>query len=413
MISMQEQFKDIAFEFVKQVSSIPKIYGIFLFGSVAKGEADAKSDIDFLIILDTQQDPNQLEERNEVSKVALDLEKRFNKDIQLVFSNMNFDGLDGQFVEEVLKEGVMLFGRVPIIIDKKLGFTPYTLIHYRLTNLSKSDKMKVKRALYGYKTKRRYKGKVYTSHMNGLVKKLDGKRTGIASILIPHRKSRPVLDTLEKIGAKINKITVWLREVKFETRFDSKRFLSKIDIFMNIQEKSTKVKILERIRHQTTDLPYDGMPENVRNMVMTLLSKLRVEIEDKAVRKRCLNILSIISGRRDDVVNAKVKELFLNKIQGTYDGLSIEEKKYALNILQRLQRYNPKIINQLMTEAVEKWTRVEFQNLLNSIEFDRLNEEEAEQLRNRLWNWRARAKRKEEEEKVDRIDKILELYVFH
>ncbi len=182
---------------------------------------------------------------------------------------------------------------------------------------------------------------------------------------------------------------------------------------MTIQEKSTKVKILERIRHQTTDLPYDGIPENIRNMVMTLLSKLRIEIEDKAMRKRCLDILSIISGRRDDVVNAKIKELFLNKIYGTYDALSIEEKRDALNILQRLQRYNPEIINQLITEAVEKWTQVEFQNLLNSIEFDRLDEEEVEQLRKRLWNWRAHAKRKKEEEKVNRIDKILELYVFH
>ena len=410
---MQEPFKDIVFEFVKQVSSIPKIHAIFMFGSVAKGEADVRSDVDFLIILDTQQDPNRLNERNEVSKIALDLEKKFNKDIQLVFSNINFDGLDGQFVEEVLKEGIILFGRAPMMIDKKLGFVPYTLIHYRLTNLNKSDKMKVKRALYGYKTKRRYKGKLYTSHMNGLVSKLDGKRTGIASILLPHRKSRPVLDALEKIGAKISKMTVWLPEVKFETKFDLKRFASNIDMFISIHEKNTKEKLLERIRHQTTDLSYDGMPENIRNIVMTLLSTLRIEIEDETMRKRCLDILSIISGRRDDVVNAKMKELFLSTIYRIYDVLSIEEKRDALDILQRLQRYNSKIINQLMTDAIEKWTQVEFQSILNSIEFDKLNEEEVEQLRNRLWNWRAGAGRKKEEEKVNRIDKILELYIFH
>jgi predicted nucleotidyltransferase len=410
---MQEQFREIVFEFVKQVSQIPKIHGIFMFGSVAKGEADVGSDVDFLIILDTQQDPSRLNERNEVSKIALDLEKRFNKDIQLVFSNINFDGLDGQFVEEVMREGIILFGRVPVIPHKKLGFVPYTLVQYRLTNLSKSDKMKVKRALYGYKTKRRYKGKLYVSHMNGLISRLNGKRTGIASILLPYKKSRPVLNTLQKFGAKVSKTIVWLPEVRFETKFDLKRFASNVDMFISIHEKNTKKKLLERIRHQITDLPYDGMSENLRNIVMNLLSKLRVEIEDKAMRKCCLDILSLISSRRDDVVNAKMKELFLSKIYRIYDVLPLEEKKDALAILQRLQGYNLKIINQLMTDAIEKWTQDEFQNLLNSIDFDRLNEEEVVQLRNRLWNWRAEAKRRKEEEKVNRIDKILELYIFH
>lgn len=410
---MQEQFQDVVFEFVKRVSSIPKIYGIFIFGSVAKGEADARSDIDFLIVLDTPQDPNLLNERNKVSKIALDIEKKFNKDIQLVFSNIKFDGLDGQFIEQVLREGIILFGRAPIIIDKKLGFSPYTLIHYELTSLNPSDKMKVKRALYGYKTKRRYKGKVYTSHMKGLVKQLDGKRTGIASILLPHRKSRRVLETLEKFGARVSREMVWLPEVRYETKFDLKRFASNISVFIDIQEKDTKDKILEIIRHQTTDLPYDGMSESIRNTVITLLSTLRNECEDETMRKRCLDILSIISNRRDEVVNAKIKELFLDRIYEIYSALSIEEKRDALDIIQRLQRYDPEIMNQLITDAIERWTQIEFQNLLNSIEFDRLDEEDVEHLRNRLWSRRANAKRKQEEEKVNRIDKILELYVFH
>ena len=406
---MQEQFMDVVFEFVKQVSNISKIYAIFLFGSVAKGEADGRSDVDFLIVLDTKQDPNRLNERNEVSKIALDLEKKFNKNIQLVFSNIKFEGLDGHFVEETLREGIILYGRAPIITEEKLGFLPYIIIYYRLTNLNKSDKMKVKRALYGYKTKRRYKGKLYTSEMNGLVRKLDGKRTGIASILLPYRNSKTVLDTLENFGVKINKTIVWLPEVKYETKFDLKRFSSNIDLFINIHEKNTKEKLLEKIRHQTTDLPYDGMPDNLRNMVFTLLSTLLIEINDKTMRRRCLDILSIISSRRDEVVNAKIKELFLSEINRIYDVLSVEEKRYALNIIQRLNRYDPKIINGLMTDAIEKWTQEEFQKLFNSIDFYKMNEEELIQLKNRLWYWREDAERKKEEEKVSRIDKILEL----
>jgi len=272
--------------------------------------------------------------------------------------------------------------------------------------------MKIKRALYGYKTKRRYKGKLYTSQLNGLISKLDGKRTGIASILLPFRNSRPVLDTLEKFGAKINKTNVWLPEVKFETKFDLKSFSSNINLLININEKNTREKLLERIRHQITDLPYDGMPENLRNKVFTLLSTLLIEINDKTMRRRCLDILSIISSKRDDAINNKIKNLFLNKINKIYDISLIDDKRYALNIIQRLHGYNKEIINQLMADAIEKWTQEEFQKLINSIDFYKLNEDELIKIKNRLWFWREDAKKKNEEEKVSRIDKILELSFF-
>jgi len=413
MIRLQEQFQETVFEFVKQVSSIPKIHGVYLFGSVAKGEADAKSDIDFLIIMDTEQDPDQLDERSKVSTIALDLEKKHDRNIQLVFSNTRFDKLDGQFVEDVLREGIILFGRPLIITDNKLGFSPYILIHYELTDLSSSDKMKVKRALYGYETKRSLKGKMYTSKTNGLVKELGGKRTGIASILLPHRKSRPILEALEGFGARISKEMVWLPEIRNESQFDLDRFSSNISMFKDIQEKDTKERILETIRRQTTDLPYNGMSDSIRSNVITLLSALQNECSSEAMRKHCLDILSIISGRRDETVNAKMKDLFLDRIQTMYPSLSIEEKSDALGIIQRLQRYDPKTIDKLIVDAIETWTPTEFQNLTNSIELSRLDKEELERLRKLLWSWRATDIRNQEKEKANRIDKILESYAFH
>lgn len=410
---MQAKYQDIVFEFVKRVSNITEVYTILLFGSVAKGEADVRSDLDFLIILDTQQDPNRTNERDKVSSIALDLEKKFNKDIQLVFSNINFDGLDGHFVEEVFREGIILFGKVPVIPEKKLGFVPHVLIYYKLTNLTKSDKMKVKRVLYGYRTRKQYEGKLYVSNSIGLVEKLDGKRTGIASILLPYKKSRPVLDTLENFGANIDKIVVWLPEIRFDAKFDLERFASNVDLFASIHEKNTKEKLLERIRHQTTDLPHDGMPESLRKIVLTLLSMMYQEFDDERMRGNLLDILSIISGKRDDVINGEMKELFMKKLDENYDALSVDEKKDVLNIVQRLQKYDFAVVDDLITDAIEKWTQEEFQHLRNSIGFDRLNKEELIQLKNQLWNRRANAERNEEEEKVRRIDEILEFYYFN
>jgi predicted nucleotidyltransferase len=410
---MQEEFQDAVFEFAKHVSNIPKIYGIFLFGSVARGEADKKSDIDFLIVLDTQQDPDLMDERNEVSQIALDLEKRLDRNIQLVFSNSRFDKLDRQFIEDVLREGIILFGRPLMIADNKVGFSPYVLIHYELTGLSASDKMRVKRALYGYETRRTFKGKTYTSKAKGLVNELDGKRTGIASILLSHRKSRPVLETLERFGAKIGKEMVWLPEIRYEPQLDSERLSSNISLFKEIQERDTKEKILETIRHQITDLPYDRMSNSIRSNIITLLNTLQNECEIEGMRRRCLDILSIISGRRDEMVNTKMKELFLDEIHRMYPTLSVEEKSDALDVIQRLERYDPKIIDRLIVDAIETWTTTEFQNLLNSIEFSKLDKGDIESLRKRLWNWRANTVKNHEEGKVERIDKILGLYIFH
>jgi len=145
-------------------------------------------------------------------RVALDIEKEYNKGIQLVFSNRDFQGLDRKFVEEVLKEGIALFGRTSTVQAGKLRLEPHSLIYYNLSNLSRSTKMKIKRSLYGYETRKSYKGKVYESKTRGLVDELEGRRTGIASFLVPLRMTRTIIDVLESFGVNYEKIDVWLPE---------------------------------------------------------------------------------------------------------------------------------------------------------------------------------------------------------
>lgn len=210
---MQSEFREIVFEFVKRVSEFENIHSIILFGSVARGEVDSRSDIDFFIIFDTNKNIAELKERGEVSKVALNLEKEYDRNIQLVFSNKNFDKLDRQFIEEVFKEGIILFGKNPVVDIKKLKLMPYTLIYYSLRNLSKSEKMRVKRALYGHTTYKEYKGKIYKSEVKGLIEEVKGKRTGIASILIPTTKSKIFMDILKNFNVEFQRLDVWISQV--------------------------------------------------------------------------------------------------------------------------------------------------------------------------------------------------------
>ena len=210
---MQKEFKDIVFDFAKRVSDIDIMQYIILFGSVARGEADRRSDVDFLVVFDTELPPESIKERERIGEIALDLEKKYDRSIQIIFTNRNFDGLDRQFVEEILREGIILYGRIPQIDVGKLKLEPFTLIHFSLKRLGKSDKMRVKKALYGHRTVKEYKGKVYRSEVKGLVEEFGGIRTGIASVLIPARKTKEFLEVLKKFGVEYNTIDVWISRV--------------------------------------------------------------------------------------------------------------------------------------------------------------------------------------------------------
>jgi len=210
---LQPEFRDAVFEFARRVSDVPAIRSVVLFGSVAKGEADARSDADLLVVLDTKGSVSRLPERKRVSEIALDLEKKFGKSISLVFTNRNFNGLDRQFVESVLREGLILYGRAPQVDARRLKLEPYVLVYFSLRVMGKPEKMKLKRALYGHRTVKRYKGKTYKSEITGLVERLEGRRTGIASVLIPQGNFKELEDTLERFGVVYEKLDVWMSKV--------------------------------------------------------------------------------------------------------------------------------------------------------------------------------------------------------
>ncbi|MDI6820372.1 MAG: nucleotidyltransferase domain-containing protein [Candidatus Hodarchaeaceae archaeon] len=209
---IQTEFKDLVFEFAKRISGIPEVRSLILFGSVAEGEADPRSDVDFLVISDTQK-PVSKELRRHVGEIGLNLEKEFGRGVSLVFTNKNFDGLDSQFIEEVFKEGLILYGKVPQVDAKRLKLEPCSLVHFSLKKIGKPDKMRLKRALYGHRTVKRYGGKTYKSEVAGLIEKLGGRRTGIASVLVPAKNLKELTDALQRFGAEYEKLDVWVSQV--------------------------------------------------------------------------------------------------------------------------------------------------------------------------------------------------------
>jgi len=175
-----------------------------LFGSVARGQAGEESDVDICIILKNDS------KKKSIQNQLLSLEKKYDTNINTIFTTPKFEKLDRQFIETILREGKVLSGMLPEISIQRLELEPYEIIKYNLSSLSHSEKMKIKRLLYGITTKKTYNGKTYENKQKGKVEEFGGIRIGIASILIPEKMSWQIESLLKKNKVSLRKITIWL-----------------------------------------------------------------------------------------------------------------------------------------------------------------------------------------------------------
>lgn len=201
---MNKKTNELIEDIKKSSKNYSEIETAIIFGSVARDQAGKESDLDICIILKNEN------LKSNISNKILDLEEKYDKNINLVFTNPSFKNLDRQFIETILREGIVVYGKKPDASIQQLELEPYEIIKFDLSNLDHSKKMKIKRLLYGIETKKKYKGKIYTNKQKGLVEKLDGLRIGIASILIPEKKSWEIENILRENGVSLRKITIWL-----------------------------------------------------------------------------------------------------------------------------------------------------------------------------------------------------------
>lgn len=201
---VQKEFKEIVFDFARKIADLPNVEHIFLFGSVAREEADKRSDVDFCVIIGDN-------DKKTISKIALDLEKKYDKNIQLVVSK-KFLKMDKYFLNKLLEEGILLYGKEPLINIKDFKCREYLLISYSLKNLTHKYKMKIKTRFYGYSTEKKVNKKIYKSSYKGLITELDGLSVGAGAILIPLRNAKHILDILDEFNIRYSKIKL-LREI--------------------------------------------------------------------------------------------------------------------------------------------------------------------------------------------------------
>ena len=201
---MDEKTNGLIDEIKKISKKHSEVETTIVFGSVARDQAGKESDLDICFILKNEK------LKNIISNQMLGLEKKYDKNINVIFTDPIYRDIDRQFIETLLREGIIIYGKTPDVSIQRLELEPYEIIKFDLSSLDQSEKMKIKRLLYGIKTKKKYKNKIYEREQKGLVEKFGGLRIGIASILIPEKKSWELEDILRENGVALRKITIWL-----------------------------------------------------------------------------------------------------------------------------------------------------------------------------------------------------------
>ncbi len=196
-------------EDLQAIGKTNKVSAIILFGSTVREERTELSDVDLCLIL------NKLEHSLEkkIFDDILDLEKKYDLDFQVIYTDKNLAGLDRQFVENILREGEVLFGKIPNISIQKLELQPYSLIKFKLQKLSQSNKNKLDRYLYGKTSNKKYKNNFYSTYKPGFIEKVRGIRLGRGSILVPITHSWKLVRILEDMRVPVQRINVWMSKV--------------------------------------------------------------------------------------------------------------------------------------------------------------------------------------------------------
>jgi len=187
-----------------------KINNVILFGSVAKGVYDKKSDIDLFFDVKDKNDKITVEKnlRDILKPFEIKAEKTWSlRGINLPI-NFIVDSLESNtwrnLKDEIISSGIILYGPYKEMPE---NLEHYFLFYYSLNNLDRKDKMKFIRKFFGYSLKK--KDKEYKQR--GLLEGMNGTKLSSSAILIPYRDVLNVKSIFNKFKVRYKIREVWMR----------------------------------------------------------------------------------------------------------------------------------------------------------------------------------------------------------
>ena len=179
---------------INVVSKIQGVVGVFLFGSLARGDYDEYSDYDLLVVFEDK--ASMWRNWDELFQSSGNLKMNLHMIPQTLEELKTANPV---FLEELFKHGNVLYAKLPIeVFPKPLKLEPFYLIFYDMSGLSYRNKMKVFYFLYR-------KG-------GGAVAKIGGIKLNEGCILVPSNASDEITDMLNAFSVNVKKMEIHVSE---------------------------------------------------------------------------------------------------------------------------------------------------------------------------------------------------------
>lgn len=204
LLELPEEDRRLVDSFLKRlIEEAPSsLTGVVLFGSLARGDYDKGSDIDFLLVFDEESPKRHMDI---VAKIISELKPH--REIRPVFSNLK--DVDVALIKEVIKEGIVLFGKI-ILSPEGVALRSYKIISYDLSRVSSTVRARVARRIYGYESKKKIGKKIKKYRYEGLKERKDCYILGKGVVALPLEDAEGFKEFLSRSGVTFREFEVWL-----------------------------------------------------------------------------------------------------------------------------------------------------------------------------------------------------------
>lgn len=93
--------------------------------------------------------------------------------------------------------------------DENLNLSPYSIVSYDLSGLEQSTKTKISQRVYGKKSKKTVKDKVYDYSYKGLKDESNVTVVSESTLLLPEEKAEGFIEFLERNKVRYKLIKIW------------------------------------------------------------------------------------------------------------------------------------------------------------------------------------------------------------
>jgi len=207
---------------------------------------------------------------------------------------------------------------------------------------------------------------------------------------------------------------------KEERKFDIERFKMRLNELRSIKslgDPETEKIIRVELRNSLTDLPYNHIEqwtEDLRKSILELMNLLSSELkaDNEDLRERSMDMLSIIVNRADKTTIEKIKSDFLDTLDRLYQNPKVKKSSDLIKLLQALHYDEPDYIKKMIEDAIEKWSKEDFDTRYHDIEMDKYlwkDVNRLRELRSYILKSLANARKTQNNEKVERLEKLYEI----